>query len=99
MEQLGQQQEMENELEEMRQMERRTLEQSGRRNVMEGCLEEQRAVQKTQTRLPHELASVRGQNHLGGRLRQEEEGSEEGKVPREYQDEGVAIEVWNASDS
>jgi hypothetical protein len=99
MEQLDQQQEVENDLEEVRQVERKTLEQSGRRNVMEGCLEEQRAVQKTQTRLPHELASVRGQNHLGGHLRQEEEGLEEGRAPREYQDEGVAIEVWNASDS
>ena len=59
---------------------------------------EQEAVQKPSVRLPHEQATVSDWNPLKRRQRHLEDEQQEGRVPREIQDEGVEFEVWNASD-
>ena len=75
---------MEKDWEEVRQKKMMTLEQSGRMNVKEDFPGEQMAVQNTQTPLPHELTSVkgqRGQSQKGGRLRHQGEAQKEGRAP------------------
>jgi hypothetical protein len=68
--QVGEQEEQEQgDWELKRQKERKRLVQSGRMSVMQGCPGKQRAVQKTQTHLPHELASVKEYSHQEGHPR------------------------------